>query len=468
MMIRACDRPAQLAALLRTLADYERRHGARRHYVVLDDSRDVRSAGENAAALAAFAEDTDARTTHVHDDRRAVVVSRLASMVPEAAEALAFAVDTAGWGKGLNLAALLSAGGRYVLLDEDNLLPLKRPPDAEPGLEARWGAEGGTRFFETVEGALDAGVELDEDPFEDALAACGRSLGEAAAAQPELAFDSALEAVAEARVVTVTHGHRGSSCSASSEWMYLLDPGAREPFWRDEAGYRRNLRGESLWYGSRRPFLQPFANFTPFAVDATELLPPTMPDGRGEDRLFGLLIALGDPMTLALHSNLTIGHLQEGDRRRVELLMRPVGPVFNLFVVHVLRDRLGEATEYGGLAARLRAVAAASEEALVAELHTHRQQFLSDLVSRLENAIAAAADPPSYWLVDARRVLELNRRALDSVSPARFVDWPAADEAETLARVRERLDAFATALEAWPPLWEAARDEDLLERVASS
>jgi hypothetical protein len=327
IVIRTCDRPAQLEALLRTLADYERRHGARRHYLALDDSRTVANSRRNAALLAAFAGETAAAVTHVDDARWAAIVEGLAAAVPEAAPELRFAVarheredgSRFGGGKALNLAALLSAGRRYVLLDDDHLLPLRRPPDAAPGLRRAVTAENGTRFFDAADAALAAGVELDGDPFEYALSLCGHSLADAAAAQPELAAEGVRDGWSRTRVVTVTHGHRGASCSSSSHWMYLLRPGARERFWSDEASYRRNREGESLWYGSARAFLQPVANFTPSAVDGSRLLPPTMPEGRSEDRLFGVLLAGMDPSSLALHTNLTIGHRPESGRRRTRI-----------------------------------------------------------------------------------------------------------------------------------------------------
>jgi hypothetical protein len=210
VVIRTCDRPAQLETLLRTLADYERRYGARRHYVALDDSRTAANSRRHATLLAAFPGETAAPVTHVDGARWGAIVERLAAAVPEAAPALRFAVarhdryggSQFGGGRALNLAALLSAGRRYVLLDDDHLLPLRRPPDAAPGLRRAVTAESGTRFFDTADAALAAGVELEGDPFEYGLGLCGHLLADAAAGQPELAPDA--------------HGHRGASCSNSS------------------------------------------------------------------------------------------------------------------------------------------------------------------------------------------------------------------------------------------------------------
>jgi hypothetical protein len=460
VVIRACDRPAQLGALLETLAGYEDRYGARRSYVVLDDSRDAANARHNAALLATFAQRTGAPTCHIDDARWAALVERFAGAVPDAGPALRFAVARRdadhvrpGFGKGFNLAALLGAGARYVSLDEDNLLPLRRPQDAADGLEPVRLAKAPTRFFPDVDSALAAGVELDDDPFEDALDVCGH-----------LAPD--------ARIVTVTHGHRGNSCSQTSHWMYLLEGECREESWGlDEARYRRNLEGESVWHGPPRAFVQPYANFTPFAIDAARMLPPTMPDGRSEDLLFGLLISLAEPASVALHSNRTLGHRQEGARARTALLHEPTMPVFNLFVAELFgavapdpgtNDPSGT---FARVAGHLRHTAAASQRDRVELMYDHVQRVRSELVRHLEAALEAAPHAPGYWVTDLLSIVEVNRRALREPPPLRFLDWTdPPPRAEAAARMRERLEAFATVLEGWPTLWEHASREggDLL------
>jgi len=484
VIIRACDRPAQVAALLRSLVDYERRFDGGRHYVVVDDSHDPVKTRENGQVLESFTGEAGVRVTHVDAGHWRRLVEALTAAVPEAAAAIECAIarrqsDSAvqlTGGNGWNLAALIGAGGRYVLLDEDNVLPLNRPEDAVPGLEFGRRAETGTRFFPDLGAALAAGIELDEDPFEHALTVCGRSLAEAIAMRPELAFDDLTgraELLLDARIITLTHGHRGASCWQSSHWMYLLEGQARESFWSDERAYRRNLHGGALWYGSLSPFAQLYGNFTPFAVGGMRMLPPTMPDGRGEDALFGLLAALLDPMSLALHSNLTIGHNQEGDRGRVALLRRPGTPYCNTFMGDLLAEQL-QALPVGGVEARLSALARCLREAagedLVEPLRTHVRRAREELVQVLEGALAAAPEAPEHWAADVRELIDLNRRALTEPPRIRFLDVPETiDDADCAALVRDRLEGFAAVLEAWPALWEyASGGEGLLGAPGSA
>jgi hypothetical protein len=332
-------------------------------------------------------------------------------------------------------------------------------------------AESGTRFFDTADEALAAGVEIDADPFEYALALCGHTLAGAAAALPELAPEGPREGWDRTRIVTVTHGHRGASCSNSSYWMYLLRGDARARFWSDEASYRRNREGESLWYGTARAFLQPYANFTPFAVDAMRLLPPTMPDGRSEDRLFGVLIAGGDPASLAFHTNLTIGHRQEGSRLRTASLFEPVMPTFNLFLADLVSETEHQAERdparrLATFAARMRAAAAAG---LGDQLASRTERLREELVRRLEAAIADAPGAPDYWRADVDRMLEVTRRSLAAPPPLRLPDSSDTFDDTGADRARRRLEAFAATLEAWPALWEyaAGHAEDVLGEAAT-
>ena len=451
VFLRACDRPAQLGALLETLADYERRYGARRPYVVVDDSREPENARRNAALLASFARRTGAPTCHLDDAAWATAVDRWATAVPDARAALSFAVARRGptgvrpgYGKGLNLATLLAAGARYVTFDEDHLLPLKQPQDAQDGIDPTCQTPM-TRFFADVDSALAAGAELDDDPFDDALDLCGARLPTGA------------------RIVTLSHGHRGSSCTESSHWMYLLDGDSRQELWGpDEATYRRNLEGRSVWFGVRRAYRMTSANITPFAVDATRMLPPTMPYGRSEDLVFGVLTALAEPASMALHSNLTVGHRHGADRVRTASLHQPYDSVFNGFVVDavhaVSRERAGDdpLAPFEQVARRLRGTAAASNRARAEALRDYVQRARGEWVPRLEAAREAAPQAPAYWDADLRSIIDVNRRALRHPPPLRFLDWPDAEPEDVPELARERLEGFADTLEAWPALWDHA------------
>lgn len=65
VFIRACDRPEQLAQLLATLAEYERRHRASRPYVLIDDSSSRDAANRHRDLLREFARATGCKLTYI-------------------------------------------------------------------------------------------------------------------------------------------------------------------------------------------------------------------------------------------------------------------------------------------------------------------------------------------------------------------------------------------------------------------
>ena len=162
VFIRACDRPDQLAHLLASLSDYERRHRANRHYVLIDDSSSRDAANRHRDLLREFARATGCKLTYVGATEARRLAERLARAVPAAAPVLAgFALgeDKAGrfgGGRAWNLMLLLSAGARAVLLDDDHRLPLRRLDEARAGLDPDLSHHGVTRFHRNLDNALAA------------------------------------------------------------------------------------------------------------------------------------------------------------------------------------------------------------------------------------------------------------------------------------------------------------------------
>src|SRR5450755_2224636 len=65
VFIRACDRPEQLAHLLTSLADYERRYHANRRYVLIDDSVLAAHINEQRDLLREFARTTGCKVSYI-------------------------------------------------------------------------------------------------------------------------------------------------------------------------------------------------------------------------------------------------------------------------------------------------------------------------------------------------------------------------------------------------------------------
>ena len=483
VFVRACDRPKQVERLLASLAENEKRFRGNHRYVVLDDSRDAQAARAHAALLDAFARETGARTVLVDAARWSAIVERLASAAP-AAVRTAIARDDAGrprfgGGKGYNLAALLGAGARYALLDDDFVLPLRRAPDAASGIELAAGGGIAARFHDDPDAALGVGDALDLDPFEHARTHCGLVLGELWS-RPGLAPDLegfapslAPRVRASARVATLTHGHRGDSGAQSSRWMYLLDTDSRRAFARDAGRYARNLEAGAVWFGPARARVEEYSAFTPFAVDARTFVPPTMAGGRSEDILFGALLASCDPACVALHTNLSIGHRQEARRVRSGSLGEPATPVTNQWLADLLRSAAADVhadtppARCTALAGVLRDAASASDARLAGMVAGYLRFARADMAASLARIREEADDAPDFWKRDVERMVAVHREALVREPEPRFSDWADAGAAG-LAALRGTLTSFAGVLDAWPALYDhAARSaESLLQDQA--
>ena len=487
VFIRACDRPEQLAHLLASLADYERRFRAGRHYVLLDDSTSRAAADRHRDLLREFARATGCKLTYIGATERERLVARLARAVPAAAPVLAHMLAQAdaqrfGGGRAWNLALLLSAGARLVLLDDDHRLPLHRLEDAREGLDPNPAAPATARFYRNMDNALGAGEAIESDPFELHLDAVGRPLGALAGSARYAIERGALRGLAlsrldhldgAARVLTTHHGSYGSSRTESGLWLYSLPAAERAELVRDRESYLRNVELNSLWYGHLQARATPTANFTPFALDNSLLLPCTNPLGRGEDALFSRVTELCHAGVLALELPVAIGHVQETARKRSPRTLAAHTPRFNYFVSDYVQRQLpafhadDPAERIRLFAAHLRDIGAASEQGRLRHLREYLAYARADVIERMQNQYDGARDAPVWWQADVRSIIEANGRAIASKAPPRLGGWPEdASDADCARRLREETSALAGVFEAWPALWSHAREQG--ERLLAS
>lgn len=482
VFIRACDRPDQLGRLLASLADYERRFRANRHYVLLDDSSSRDAANRHRDQLREFARGTGCKLSYIGASESARLVERIARAVPQAAAALpsllsrSAAVDGRfGGGRAWNAALLLSAGARLALLDDDQLLPLRRPDGVRDGLNPDPSAAAFTQFYRNLDNALGAGDGYDEDPFDLHLGVAGHALG-ALGGDPRYAIErTALRGLALSRldhldggapILATQHGNYGSSRTESGIWLYQLSPAERAEFVSDRDSYMRNIEIGSIWHGQRQARATTSATFTPFALDNSVMLPCTNPHGRGEDALFSRVLSLCHPGALMLELPVAIGHVQEAQRKRSPHTLAAHTPRFNYFIADFVQRQLPEfnaeapADRLGLLAAHLRDVAAGSPQRRVRQLGEYLAYVRADLVERLQQQYEAAQDAPVYWKADVRTIIETNGRALVAKTPPRLGDWSESIDADGCAeRLRDEASALAAAYEAWPALWSYAREQ---------
>lgn len=477
VFIRACDRPAQFGSLLRSLTDYERRFRANRHYIVLDDSALPAHINEQRDLLREFARTTGCKASYVGATERGRLVDKLTRGRPQARTVAArllmreayAEVHRFGGGRGTNLATLLGAGARFALFDDDLRLPLKLPDYARPGLDASPAATQVARFHASMEEALREGTEIDRDPFDLHLDACGQPVG----ALPQYSLErGALRGInmarlellsSETRVMTTHQGSYGSARTELGTWLYTLDPESRRQFWAERASYLRNVEVQFIWHGVAQARVLEIAGFTPFTVDDSRMMPPTNPVGRGEDSLFCALTRYCHPDSVALELPECIGHAQEAARRRSDRTHEGFTPRVNHFLRDYVQRQLGlfKAADPDQrlqlLGSVLRDLAGASRADRIAHLREYLGYVRANTIDRLQHEIEAATDAPVYWQADVRSIVQANAKVLLSKAAPRLGDWPEDLDANACAdALATELTDMAEALEHWPALWREA------------
>ena len=481
--IRACDRPGQLARLLASLVEYEQRFRARRRYVLIDDSTLPANCARHRDLLRGFADATGCEVAWFGHSQAARLAQRIAKACPKARDAvrpllLRDAHPQArrfGGGRSRNLALLLTAGARLVLLDDDLLLPLRRADFARDGLDPVPGTTACARFHEDMPQALAAGSPVDEDPFELHLDVCGQPLGACVNGRYSLGRDALrglglgrLELLApDARIVTSQHGSYGSSRSESTLWLHhAIDRVGREELWQDRESYYRNSNAHHVFYAVGKARVVDVPGFTPFALDNSRLLPCTNPVGRAEDSLGGALTRFCWPRDVAFELPVAIGHAQEALRPRFPITREAPAPRVNDFLREFARRQFGLslAQEPGQrlamLAHMMRDLARASARDRADHLREYLNFVHTGVIEQVQQRLEESPDAPIYWQADARSIVQANaKRLLAAGAAPRLAEWPEdADAAQCADALSAELDRMADACEHWPGMWRHAAE----------
>ncbi|MGQ0800088.1 MAG: hypothetical protein ACT4NL_08265 [Pseudomarimonas sp.] len=491
LFVRACNRPAQLEALLASLLANASSMTAAERLVVVDDSTSQAAIEAHVRLLQEFAGRWPYPVHHVTPALWRAILQELNTELPEHASALAGVLSNGNGklpgsgGSGRNLITLLAAGSRYLILDDDNLLPLHRMADSQRWFDPN-PAKSSIQTFSDHDAALASGV-ADEGAISWHLDVCGRSLGEvlgASQAAPSLTFDSqqlsgfapshAPHLVGNARIATTVNGHRGGSCATSMNWLLTLDATSRAGLCESEASYLASRGDASLWVGFDRTWAARMATISPFAVDNSQLMPCTTPLGRAEDLVFNALVTAGHAGCLQLLTPHTAGHRPELGRDRSAQLNQPRMVSVGMCVGELIgstAEQLHSASvagRYASIASRLEDMVDGSDARVASYLREFLVYERAHLLSQLQEALPAANDAPAALRSDISRQIELNARAIVERGIPRFSNMSeTATEHECAEAFRDEASTLSQGLRAWPAAWEVALSDQAtwLERA---
>lgn len=319
--IRTCDRPDFLQQLLASLVANAQAFGHRWPIAILEDSRNADLRDRNCEIAQRFADSLSLEYLGI--DQQQAFVAELALVFPEHEASLRWLLDplhpdnqhAPSHGRLYNLAFLLHAGQRILLLDDDALINAWQWPDSSQTPKFAL-TGGGTYPFLSAQGAFERLTPYGEDPLAehdnylgqplaDVMSSMGRGLlsPSCVANQP---FYVAPHPYAHPGRIRYTHnGSVGDSgTTVDQHLLYSLHYFLPELIVNPAAYLEFKAAPRCLSNIARTPTLlggTHFQHTTCAGFDLTELMPPVIPRERGEDGLFGALLRLLYPQDYGLH-----------------------------------------------------------------------------------------------------------------------------------------------------------------------
>lgn len=474
VFIITCDRPTALARLLDGLATQT--DAQRFRITVVDDSRE-------AASLAANSEHCQQHSAALNlryfgADERARLIDALQQAVPAAAESVSFLLDRDRWpgqatyGLARNIALLLSAGRRALILDDDVLPIAIAAPDASDALRFGTANERRLSFGEDVNGLLESSRRHTASPLALSAEVLGKPLATSIAQYPGdfhglkgARADHWLELDGSAPIVMTqcgTYGDPGTGDKA--HWLVNLPADDIKRLLAAGPSLGTTLGSRAMWMGYRQPTAMRFGAMSALTgLDNRDLLPPYLPVQRGEDLLFGIMLEKLEPRGVVLGQHWALPHLPIEDRGEPGF----DGGLASRISVHALAHWLDKCdvqasgtradtlAQIAGHIERLTNQPVEQQRSLLkAELtRQHLQQFGQVGRCLRETGHIEHAEWQQYLGQVREELLSVLQQPLSDQQI--FGDRDPRLSEDTLRREGGH---FAAALKDWPALWHAARD----------
>ncbi len=465
VIIRTSDRPELLARVLKSAALLEQRNQSRYHFQVLDDSRNVANIAANRKTVAECGLDC------VHHDlsQEHAIAAALRMDFPAATTELAWLFGKpdpgeATYGRPVNLALLMTAGRRVLMLDDDAVLDPRLPPARTSGLEVSSSSDE-LFCFSTQAELEDACPAVAIDPIAAHLEALGATVGRLwhkhigdsqVPASIELSGEDASRFVQDARVlVTQNHAVGDPGSSLYPYHLLSLPVASREQLLSAPDRLSCAFRERHNWRGHARTRLTPNRplTFTTLAgLDNSALLPPTVRSHRNEDLLLGDIIRYLHPGAWSFDLPWGLPHRRQPAKHWLDpSISFPQEPVH--FVMDYLEQRAPSIVSEAP-ADRMRALAAALLD--LSDSTNHHvagllEQQAADTASRGRYAIQGQLDDPSIPAPWKQLLPQWLSSPTLSMSPDTLRSRLASPEL-----VRGMAEHYGRALAVWPDIWEWA------------
>ncbi|WP_157497861.1 hypothetical protein [Gilvimarinus chinensis] len=465
LYVRTYRCPQALERLLSSLKN-GRAGASVKTVVIVDDARDTADIERSQTLLAAYQNTLSARLIHITRKDRERMADALALACGIDAQHLRWWLNgdpddpEMSAGATFNTALLLSAGTATAILDDDaQLTPYGNPNEIS---EIALAHEDDTEWtlYSSAEEMENAWSPLDIDPLAAHSHWLGRSL-------PSLldqtsnkqrfwhpVSSSELHNLQPSGKVKVSvNGLLGDPGTGSASWLYTQPPERLAPWIQNEATYQQTVSQRAM---ARKPLgkqiLSHHSLLSPLvAIDNSDILPPTFPNGRGEDLLFTELVCAIYPDSLFTQLPWMLKHIPENAREFTrESLLQPISMSTNRLLANFLQKsrysapNASPATRFNLLADSLKALAESPGSTLASEYRNRLNDDRAYMAQKLIHNIRAL-QPPKYVADDMQKLLQQCYQGVASDEQ---------DEKTSLQQARERATHYSSALASWQIAWE--------------
>lgn len=485
ILVRTCDRPKQLARLMKSFAEHQVHHGRRYRYLVMDDSKNSNHLAENQAVTERLRKEAGL-DIHYHGwEQQQKLITALSSAFPEQQEAIQWLLGGSredgefSGGRLWNYMLLLTAGKRFLTIDDDMVCQPRLAPGHQNSLEIS-GRQREVHFFLNRDELLANTAVSNLDPIAQHSDILGGSIGAtirnfSAIKLDEQAFkhlssEQADTLHADAKILLTQCGIFGDPGTASNHWVYELEGEARSQLVANPEAYEVLRAGRHVWLGSSSFHFLPTTSLlsTLTGFDNQQMLPCTGPRFRNEDHLFGTLVKVLYPTSLALDFPWGLLHFPEPERPwRQENLDQPESVGVLGFLADIASNSMENCYASGGhqrltfLAETYLALADASDTVLAAGIEENLLHARVGKINHLQAQLDIYHSQPSYWANDVKRLLQAGSNALINREDRLIPEASAGGERSAqIALVRTTLRQFGSALKIWPQLWKFCKENN--------
>ncbi|HEY4121440.1 MAG TPA: HAD-IIIC family phosphatase [Byssovorax sp.] len=475
-VVPTCDRPEALERALSSYLDNFARHGREIEVAVLDDSKSPAARARNRELVRSAARARGVAIAYGDVDEEAAFAQALVARgVPPRIVGFALAPGGATPGSNRNSTLLQTVGDAVFSADDDTICQIAAPPVGAPGLAISSQVDPADYwFFPDRASALAAFTFQDRDVLADHEALLGRGVrGVLSEFAGRCSGDAAL--ASDGRVVVTFNGLVGDCGwhTPFGSWIaptgYLSMRGASQRrLCASEATYGAVVQSREIGRVVDRPHLADlsFSMTTFFGLDNRALLPPFPPIGRGEDFVFGALLAACTPDARAGHVPWALVHAPWETRRfwPGEIARTASSTDLCRILVALIRScpldaRVASpAARMSTLGAHLIRVASRPERDFEAFVRSCLGGANRRLAAWLEERLSAAGGEPAWWARDVRRYLaDLSGAAEQADYPVALDLAGGASDDEARARTRSAVRLVGELLEHWPAMVDETR-----------